>query len=48
MSTIEKLKRKGCEICSKLKIETPERCFILNFEHILRLFYGVFVVDLNK
>ena len=33
--------RKGCEICSKLTIKSPERrstVFIVNFEHISYLF----------
>ena len=50
--------RKKCEICSKLTIKTQEprqrrhrRCsgvFIVNFEHISRLFLGFLLLTLNK
>ena len=42
--------RKRCEICSKLRIKTPERrssFLIVNFEHISH-FFLVFVLTLNK
>ena len=45
--------RKRCEICSKLRIKTPElrssssSVFIVNFEHIY-YFFVVFVLTLNK
>ena len=42
--------RKKCEICSKLRIKTPEQgftVFIINFEHISH-FFLVFVLTLNK
>ena len=45
--------RKRCEICSKLRIKTPERChwhrsgvFILNFEHISHFFLDVILLFL--
>ena len=47
--------RKMCEICSKLKIKTPERrqrslsgVFIVDFEHILHLFLVFLLLILNK
>ena len=42
--------RRRCEIFSKIRIKTPERCstvFIVNFEHISH-FILVFVLTLNK
>ena len=47
--------KKRCEICSKLTIKTLERSqwrrsgvFIINFEHIPRLFLVCFLLNLNK
>ena len=47
--------RKWCERCSKLTMKTPERrycrhsgVFIVNFEHILRLFLVFLLLPLNK
>ena len=46
--------RTRCEICSKLKIKTPERnqwrrsgAFIVNFEHILHLALVFLLLTLN-
>ena len=46
--------RKKCELCLKLAIKTPERChwhcsgvFIVNFEHISRLFLVFLLLTLN-
>ena len=46
--------RKTCEICSKLTLKTPERrqwhsgLFIVNFEHISRLFLALLLLILNR
>ena len=46
--------RKRCEICSKLTMKAPEWCrhrsgvFIVNFEHISRLFLEILLLTLNK
>ena len=38
--------RKRCEICPKLTIKAPNSgVFIINFEHILHLFFRVSIVD---
>ena len=43
-----------CEICSKLTVNTPERChwrrsgvFIVNFEHISHLVLEILLLTLN-
>ena len=50
-SAIETLKN-GCEICSKLTIETPKRRhfggFIVNFEHISHLSLVFLLLTLSK
>ena len=50
-----KFKGKKYEICSKLKLKTPERrqwrsfsLFIVEFEHISHLFLAFLVLNLNK
>ena len=47
--------KKKCKICSKLTIRTPERrhwrrsdVFIINFEHILRIFLVFLLLTLDK
>ena len=46
--------RKGCQICEKVIIKTPERrqlhpgIFIVNFEHISHLFLVFQLVTLDK
>ena len=47
--------RKGCEICSKLTIQTAEQCqsrcsciFIVNFEHISHLFLVFLLLTSSK
>ena len=47
--------RQICDICSKLRIKTPEWChwrrfgvFILNFDHISHLFLVLLLLTLNK
>ena len=37
-----------CEICSKLTIKTPERAFIVNFEHISHLVLVFLLLTLSK
>ena len=39
--------RKRYEICLKLTIKTPERVFIVNFEHISLLFLVFLLLTLN-
>ena len=40
--------RKRSETCLKLTIKTPERRFIVNFEHILNLLSSVSIVYLEQ
>ena len=47
--------RTRCEMCSKLTIKTPERSqwrhsgvFIVNFEHILRLYQLFLLLTLSR